>query len=254
MIEIKEVKTKKDLKAFVKFPFKLYKDSTYWTPPIISEEIKTFNKKENPVFQDADAQLFLAYKNNNIVGRIAAITNNIEIEKQNIKKMRFGWFDFIDDLEVSKRLLETVQKIGNTHKLEYMEGPVGFSNLDKVGVITNGFDNLAPMVTWYNYAYYVKHYEAAGFKVEKSYSENVFPFSNVKPEFFKKAQELIKRRYALTALKFTKTSEVMPYVDQMFDLFNDSYATLSSFVPINEIQKQYFKKKFISFINPEYIN
>ena len=253
MITLKEVSTKKELKAFVKFPFKLYKDSKYWVPPIISQETKTFDKKENPVFQDADARLFLAYKNNEIVGRIAAITNWLEIKNQTLKKMRFGWFDFIDDLEVSKILLDKVIEIGKEKKLNYVEGPVGFSNLDKVGVVTEGFESIGHMVTWYNYPYYVKHYEAAQLKIEKSYCESRFPFENVKPEFFFKAQELIKRRYKLKALKFTKTSEVMPYVDQMFDLFNESYASLSSFVAINDIQKQYFKKKFISFINPEYI-
>ncbi len=253
MITIKEVKTKKDLKAFVKFPFTLYKDSKFWVPPIISQEIKTFNKEENPVFKDAEATLFLAYKNDVIVGRIAAIVNWLEIKQQQQKKMRFGWFDFIDDLEVSQKLLDKVASIGKSHNLEYTEGPVGFSNLDKVGVMTEGFESIAPMVTWYNYSYYKKHYEAAGYQIEKAYSESKFPFSNVKPEFFKKAQELIKRRYQLTPLKLTKTKEVMPYVDKMFDLFNDSYASLASFVAINDIQKAYFKKKFISFINPEYI-
>lgn len=253
MISIKEVKTKSDLKAFVKFPFKLYKDSKYWVPPIISEELKTFSKKENPVFNDAEATLFLAYKNGDIVGRVAAIINSLEVKKQGVKKMRFGWFDFIDDLEVSQALLNQVESIGKENNLEYAEGPVGFSNLDKVGVITEGFDTIAPMVTWYNHPYYAKHYETARYKVEKSYSESRFPFENVKPEFFYKAQELIKRRYQLKALKFTKTSEVMPYADKMFDLFNASYASLSSFVAITDVQKEYFKKKFISFINPEYI-
>ena len=253
MTILKEVQTNKDLKAFVKFPFKLYKDSKYWVPPIISQEMKTFSKKENPVFNDADARLFLAYKDGKIVGRIATIVNWLEVKGQNQKKMRFGWFDFIDDLEVSQTLLNEVEKIGKAHNLQYTEGPVGFSNLDKVGVITEGFDSIAPMITWYNHAYYVKHYEAANYKVEKSYSESKFPFENVKPEFFKKAQELIKRRYKLTALKLTKTSEVMPYADKMFDLFNESYASLSSFVAINDVQKEYFKKKFISFVNPEYI-
>jgi GNAT superfamily N-acetyltransferase len=253
MITLKEVKTKKELKAFVKFPFELYKDSEYWVPPIISQEIKTFNTKENPVFEDAEARLFLAYKDNVIVGRIGAIVNWLEIKNQNLKKMRFGWFDFIDDTEVSKLLLDKVTEIGKEKELEYIEGPVGFSNLDKVGVMTEGFESIAPMITWYNYPYYVKHYESAGYKIEKEYSESKFPFKNVKPEFFKKAQELIKRRYQLTALKFTKTSEVMPYADKMFDLFNESYASLSSFVAINDVQKEYFKKKFISFVNPEYI-
>jgi len=253
MISIKEVKTKSDLKAFVKFPFKLYKDSNYWVPPIISEEMKTFNKKENPVFNDAEARLFLAYKNNEIVGRVAAIINWLEVKNQTLKKMRFGWFDFIDDLEVSQALLNQIESIGKEHGLEFAEGPVGFSNLDKVGVMTEGFEHISTMITWYNHPYYIKHYEHAGYIVEKSYSESQFPFKNVKPEFFFKAQELIKRRYQLKALKFTKTEEVMPYVDKMFDLFNESYASLSSFVAITDIQKEYFKKKFISFINPEYI-
>lgn len=253
MITVKEIHSKKDLKTFVKFPFKLYKDSKYWVPPVISQEVKTFDKNENPVFKDADARFFLAYKNNKIVGRVVAIINWLEVNNQDQKKMRFGWFDFIDDLDVSKALIEEVEKVGRENNLKYTEGPVGFSNLDKVGVLTEGFDHISSMITWYNHPYYVKHYEALGFSVEKSYSESKFPFKNVKPEFFYKAQELIKRRYKLTPLQFTKTEEVMPYTDKMFDLFNESYAALSSFVEITDIQKEYFKKKFISFVNPEYI-
>jgi hypothetical protein len=253
MITTKKVVSKGDYKAFVKFPFEIYRDSKYWVPPIISQELATFDAKKNPIFNDAEATLFLAYKDNKIVGRIAAIINWLEVKDQNIKKMRFGWFDFIDDKDVSKTLLEEVYKIGKANNLVYTEGPVGFSNLDKVGVITEGFNNVGNMITWYNHPYYVNHYKAHGFSFEKKYSESRFPFENVKPEFFYKAQELIKRRYGLTALDLKKTSEVMPYVDQMFDLFNDSYASLSSFVAITDIQKEYFKKKFISFINPEYI-
>src|SRR5690606_33677955 len=132
MITIKKIDSKKGLKAFVKFPFSIYKDSKYWVPPIISQELQTFDKKKNPIFQDADATFFLAYKNGEVVGRIAAITNWLEINKMNQPKMRFGWFDFIDDLEVSKALINEVKKIGVQNKLDYMEGPVGFSNLDKV--------------------------------------------------------------------------------------------------------------------------
>lgn len=253
MITVKEIDTKKDLKKFIKFPFDLYKDSKYWVPPIINQELETFDKKKNPIFEDAEARFFLAYKDNKIVGRIAAIINWLEVNDQNEKKMRFGWFDFIDDLNVSKALLQKVEHIGKANNLEYTEGPVGFSNLDKVGVITEGFNAIAPMVTWYNYPYYVNHYQALGYEIEKGYIESKFPFANVNPETFKKAQELIKRRYNLKALKFTKTKDVMPYADKMFDLFNESYSSLSSFVKITDIQKEYFKKKFISFINPEYI-
>jgi len=253
MITIKEATSKKDLKAFVRFPFSIYKDSKYWVPPIIRQELETFNKDKNPIFKDAEARFFLAYKGDDIVGRIAAIINWLEVDKQGIKKMRFGWFDFIDDLEVSEALLKVVEDVGRAKQLSYAEGPVGFSNLDKVGVMTEGFDQLGTMITWYNHPYYIDHYMAHGYTIEKSYSENKFPFSNVKPKFFKKAQDLIKRRYNIRALNLTKTQEVMPYADRMFDLFNESYSSLSSFVEITDIQKAYFKKKFISFVNPEYI-
>ena len=112
---------------------------------------------------------------------------------------------------------------------------------------------MGSMITWYNYPYYVSHLEQLGYVKEKEYIESIFPFSNVKPEFFYKAQELIKRRYQLTPMNFSSTKDIMPYVDEMFDVFNRAYAQLTSFVAITDIQKEYFKKKYIGFINPEYI-
>ena len=163
MIEIKEAKTPNALKAFVKFPFSLYQGNPYWIPPIINDELETFNKDKNPAFTSADAQFFLAFKNGKIVGRVAAIINHIEIKEQQVKKMRFGWFDFIDDLAISKLLLDKVDEIGKENGLEYMEGPVGFSNLDKVGVLVEGFDHIGTMITLYNHPYYQNHFEAHGF-------------------------------------------------------------------------------------------
>jgi GNAT superfamily N-acetyltransferase len=253
MIDVREVANKKELKTFVKFPFGLYKGSKYWVPPIIKDELETFDKDKNPAFLDAEARFFLAYKNGKIVGRVAAIVNWIEVKKQKLSKMRFGWFDMIDDLEVSGALLAKVAEIGQAHKLEYMEGPVGFSNLDKVGVLTEGFNHIGTMITWYNHPYYEKHLIHHGLVKEKEYLENKFPFENVKPKFFERVQNLVKKRYQLRQLNFTKTKDIMPYVDQMFDLFNESYASLSSFVPINDIQKAYFKERYLNFINPEFI-
>ncbi|WP_411030903.1 GTP cyclohydrolase [Spongiimicrobium sp. 3-5] len=253
MIRIEEATTKAELKKFVKFPFSLYKGSPYWVPPIIKDELETFDKSKNPVFKDADAWFFLAYEGNKIVGRVVAIINRLEVDQQGIKKMRFGWFDFEDDQKVSKALLEKVAEIGVQHRLDYMEGPVGFSNLDKVGVLTEGFDHIGTMITWYNHPYYVNHFETLGFVKEKEYLENKFPFSNTKPELFVKIQSLIKRRYGLREINFEKTKDVLPMADKMFDLFNETYSSLASFVPITDIQKEYFKKKYISFINPEYI-
>ncbi|MDX1470285.1 MAG: GTP cyclohydrolase [Flavobacteriaceae bacterium] len=253
MIKIIEATSSKLMKDFVKFPFSIYKDSKAWVPPIIKQELETFNKKKNPIFKDADAKFFLAYKEGEIVGRIAGIVNWLEVKNQNQKKMRFGWFDFIDDKEVSTALLDKVKEMGAENNLDYMEGPVGFSNLDKVGVITEGFEETSNMITWYNHSYYVSHYEAYGLIPEKHYSESKFPFSNVNPDDFLKIQSLIKRRYGLRALSFQKTEEVMPYADAMFELFNKSYSSLSSFVEITPKQKEYFKEKFISFVNPDYI-
>ena len=253
MITIKEAKTKKELTDYIKFPFSLYKDNKFWVPPIIADELETFDKSKNPAFENAEAFFYLAYSNNEIVGRIAAIVNWNEVNNQQKKKVRFGWFDVIDDIEVTKVLLEKVIELGKKNNLEHIEGPMGFSNLDKVGVLTEGFDQIGTMITWYNHPYYAEHFEKLGFQTEKEYVENKFPFENVKVEQFDKAQELIKKRYQLKALSFTKTKDILPYVDKMFDLFNDTYSVLQSFVPINDIQKEYFKKKYISFINPEYI-
>lgn len=253
MVTIKQVSSKSDLKQFVKFPFSLYKGSPYWVPPIINDEMESFDKDKNPVFKTAEAQFFLAYKDGKLVGRVAAIINWLEVKEQGLKKMRFGWFDFVDDLEVSKALLDKVQEIGKENQLDYMEGPVGFSNLDKVGVLTEGFDQVGNMITWYNHPYYQSHYEKHGFTTEKKYSESKFLAANADPKLFEKANMLIKKRFGLRELNFKKSADIMPWVDKMFDLFNDSYAKLSSFVKITDIQKEYFKKKYIGFINPEYI-
>ena len=253
MITVKEANTKALLKDYVKFPFELYKDNDYWVPPIISEELETFDKKKNPAFTNADANFYLAYKDGKIAGRIATIINWDEVNNQGKKKVRFGWFDVIDDIDVTKVLLEKVYEFGNQNNLEYVEGPMGFSNLDKVGLLTFGFDEMSTMVTWYNHPYYVEHFEKLGYVIEKTYNESKFPFENVKPEFFLKVNDIVLKRYQLKALNFTSTKEVMPHVDKMFDLFNASYEKLSSFVAITDIQKEYFKKKYISFINPEYI-
>jgi hypothetical protein len=253
MIIVNKVDTPALLKAYVTFPFSLYQNHPYWVPPLIQDEIDSFDTKKNPAFETAEAHLFLAYKNNVIVGRIAVIINWNEVNNQQKKKVRFGWWDVIDDIEVTKALLEKVYEIGRNNQLEYVEGPIGFSNLDKVGALTEGFDFIGSMITWYNYPYYAQHLEQLGYVKEKEYIESSFSFANVKPEVYAKAQELVKRRYQLTAVRFTKTKDIIPYVDKMFDLFNASYANLTSFVAITNVQKEYFKKKYIPFINPEYI-
>jgi len=253
MVKLKEVLTKKELKQFVKFPFTLYKNNKYWVPPIIKDEVASFDKTKNPVFEHADAQFFLAYQNNKIVGRVAAIINWTEINEQKIKKMRFGWFDVIDDINVTTALLQKVDEIGKQNNLDFIEGPVGFSNMDKVGILTHGYDQLSTMITWYNHLYYVKHLETLGYKKLNNFIETYFYYKDIDITKYKRYAEIVKKRYELKALNFTSNKQIMPYVEEMFELFNSSYAKLPSFVPISDKQKIYFKKKFISFINPEYI-
>lgn len=254
MIELKEITTKKGMKEFVKFPFKLYKNNPYWVPPIIADELESFNPEKNPVFKHASANYFLAYKNGEVVGRIAAITNQKEIEEQHVKKMRFGWFDVIDDIEVSKALLNKVNEVGKSKNLEFIEGPVGFSNLDKVGVLIKGFDHIGTMITWYNHPYYKEHLEQLGFKKAKEYLEHLTYFDKINITNHARLSGLIAKRYNLKLVTFKKSKEVLPYVDKMFALFNLSYSQLASFVPISKEQQQYFKDKYINLIDPEFIN
>lgn len=254
MITLHECHTKKEMKQFVTFPFSIYRKNKYWVPPIIKGELETFDKKVNPVFENADAQFFIAKRNGKIVGRVAAIINWYEVKEQGIKKMRFGWFDVIDDIKVTEALLDKVKEIGQQNALEYIEGPVGFSNLDKVGVLIDGFDHIGTMITWYTHPYYKEHLEQLGYVKEKEYLENKFQFKPEVIEYYSRISKVIKRRSKLTSKNFSKTSEIMPYADEMFALFSKTYSKLSSYVPISDAQIQFFKKKYISFINPEYIN
>lgn len=253
MIEIREAVNKKQLKEFIKVQFELYKGNPYWVPPLINDELEGFDKDKNPAFQHAEAKFYIAYKDGKAVGRIAAIINWQEVNLQGRKKVRFGWFDVIDDVEVTKALLDKVITFGKEHSLEMIEGPMGFSNLDKVGALTEGFEEMGNMITWYNHPYYAQHFEKLGYTTEKEYIESIFSFNNVDPAPFIKAAGLIKQRYGLVPVNFTSPKDIMPYVDKMFDLFNKSYEKLASFVPISQVQRDYFKKKYIGLINPDYI-
>lgn len=252
MIEIKEVTNKSDLKKFVRFPFNLYKGNPYWVPPIIHDELASFDQNVNPVFKTANATFYLAYIQNKIVGRIVVIVNWDEVNILKKKKVRFGWFEAIDNIEVTKALLEKALEKAKTLNFDNVEGPLGFSNLDKVGILTEGFDKLGNMITWYSMPYYVSHFEKLGFIPEKKYIESEFDFANVDINTVSKASNLIKTRYKVKPLSFTKTIQILPYVNEMFALFNSSYNKLQSFVAIPEEQIEYFKKKYIPFINPEY--
>ena len=255
MISIKKVTSDDDFKDFVKFPNRLYKDSKYWVSPIINEELEMMNKEKNPVFNNAEAEFFIALKNNKIVGRIAAIINWIEIEEQKKSKVRFGWYDVIDDLEVSRKLIDEVIKFGKKRNLSFIEGPVGFSNMDKAGLLTHGFEELNTMITWYHNSYQKDHLEKIGMKKQAEWVEYKIQIFSEKeaPEKVKKFSNLIMKRYHLRPLNFKKTKEILPYIDEMFDLLNKTYNNLQTFVPIQKYQIDHYKDRYLRYIHPDFI-
>lgn len=253
MITIKEITSKADLTTFVKFPFELYKDCPYYVPSIIKEELEVMNPAKNPVFKNAQASYFLAYENDRIVGRIAAIINWIEVKELQKPKIRFGWFDVIDNIEVTKALLSKIADLGKQHALEFMEGPVGFSNMDKAGILIKGFEELNTMITWYNYPYYQKHMEQLGFEDAATWVEYKIKVPKETKEKVIKFARIIQERYQLQLLKFKKSKELLNYADDMFDLLNKTYSSLQTFVPIQPYQIEMYKKKYLPYLNPDYI-
>ncbi|MEP0265157.1 GTP cyclohydrolase [Dokdonia sp.] len=255
MITLKEMKTPSELKQFVKYPFLLYKDEPNWVAPIIADELDSMDPAKNPVFKNAEARYFIAYIQDKPVGRICAIINHIEVKEQGKPKMRFGWFDTINDIEVTKALLNKVSEIGKSHNLEFIEGPVGFSNMEKAGLLVEGFDYLNTMITWYNYAYYKDHFEQLGFETAAEWVEfkiKIDPPEKQNPKV-KKFADIIAKRYDLTPLQFRTSDEIKPYVDEMFGLLNKTYDKLSTFVPIQQYQIDHYKEKYLKYIHPDFI-
>jgi len=254
MIEVREIKSEKELEDFVKFPFKLYKGNKYWVPSIIKEELKSFNPNQD-IFKTVDVKYYLAYKNNEIVGRVAAIINWTEVNELKKNKARFGWLEMIDDINVTKALLDKVVEFGKEKNLEYIEGPMGFSNMDKAGMLTEGFNYIATMIGFYNYEYYPKHLEQLGYKPEAEWIEYSMELKNISASYdMEKISALIEKRYKVRSLEFESIKDVLPYVDEMFGLLNKSYAGLQSFVPIQQFQIDHYKEKYLNFIHPDFIS
>ena len=255
MIEIIKVENKDQEREFVMFPFSLYKGCDYWVPPIISEELESMDKEKNPVFENAEAEFYIAKKDGVTVGRIAAMVNWVEIEEQKKNKLRFGWYDTIDDLEVSKKLLESVIEFGKKRKLEFVDGPVGFSNMDKAGLLIEGYEELNTMITWYHYPYQKEHLKKLGFSKLAEWVEykiKIFSAEDA-PEKVKKFSKIIQQRYKLKVLNFKSRKEIIPYVDKMFELLNVTYSNLQTYVTIKQYQIDFYKEKFIKYIHPDFI-
>ena len=255
MIEIVEVSSKQQYRAFFQFPFELYRNCPQWVPPITKEEMDIFDPQKNAVFEHAMARLFLAKKKGKVVGRIAAMINWVEIEELKKTKVRFGWYDTIDDLEVSQKLIEAVSGVAIAEGMTYIEGPMGFSNMDKAGLLVDGFEHMNTMITWYHYPYQKTHLEKLGLKKQSEWIEfkiDIYDASEA-PEKVKKFARVIKERYKLKTLEFKTTKDVEPYIDKMFELLNQTYNKLQSFVPIQQHQIEVYKKKYLPYIHTDFI-
>jgi GNAT superfamily N-acetyltransferase len=252
-VSVVEVKTADQLKQFVKFPMDLYKNNPYYVPSFINDEINIWNPVENPALQYSESKQYLAFKDNKIIGRIAVIINHKEEKELGIKKVRFGWIDFIDDSEVSEALIQKAIDYAKEKNIDKIEGPMGFTNLDKAGMLTLGFDKLATMIGIYNHDYYPKHLEKLGLTKEKEWVEFELMFPEILPEKIHKFNELISQKYHLRVLDFKSKEEILEYVDPMFDLLDETYKHLSTYTPISDEQRKTYKEKYFKLINKDYI-
>ena len=246
-VQIKRVETKKDLKAFIECHYDLYEGNQYDAPNLYSDEFKTLSKDKNAAFDFCEAEYFLALKEGKVVGRVAAIINNKANEKWDKKDVRFGWIDFIDDIEVSKALLKAVEDYGREKGMTSVVGPLGFTDMDPEGMLTWGFDQLGTMATIYNYDYYPKHMEKlGGWEKDNDYVEYRLDVPEAAPEKYTKIAEMVEKRYNLHARKLTK-KEIFEggYGKKLFDLINVTYSHLYGFSELSERQiDQYVKMYF----------
>ncbi len=252
-IVIKEVKSRKDLKAFIQFQIELYKGNKYFVPPIIMEELETFNTKKNPAFEFCETKLWIAEKNGKIAGRIAAILNKKANDVWNTEYLRFGWIDFIDDLEVSAALLGVVENWALKLGMKAVQGPMGFSDMDKEGMLIEGFEEEGTLATMYNFPYYPEHLEKLGYKKDADWFEYELMVPAVVPERVKRITEIVKKKFGLRILELQKAKDLLPYADQIFEVLNKAFKPIYGFAGLTDKQKEYYTKKYFSYIKPQYV-
>lgn len=252
-IEIKEVRTRKELLQFVQFGIDLYKGNPYFCPPLIFDEMNTFDPKVNPAHEVSDSVNYLAYRDGKIVGRIAGIINHAANKAWNYKHVRFGWFDFIDDMEVSHALLDAVQEWGKQRGMTALNGPVGFTDLDHQGLLLEGYDYDSPMASLYNYPYYVKHFEAYGLVKEVDWIEyRIYPPKDV-PERMARVGNIIKDKYKLKIAKVKSSKELMKrFGFTFFDVIDEAYQPLYNYQPLTSAQKKYYSKMYFPLLNYDF--
>ncbi|MBQ6815875.1 MAG: N-acetyltransferase [Clostridia bacterium] len=252
-IELKEVLTKKDLWAWVRFPNKLYKDNEFFVPFLENDEFETFSQNKNPAYAYCETRLFLAYKDGEVAGRIAGLINNAYNQKWNKNAIRFTRFDFIDDYEVSKALFDAVVNWGKQKNYTEIMGPIGFHDIDHEGMLVEGFDKLNMSITFYNHPYYLTHMEKLGLQKDIDWIEyKITVPETVDPRFERIANSLIKKENYKVV---TYTDRKVLYKDafEAFELIDEAYSKLYGTVPLTQDIIRSTIDAYIPLVNLDYI-
>jgi GNAT superfamily N-acetyltransferase len=251
MVEIKELApTRSNLLKFINFQIEMYKNNNYFVPPLVLDELDTLNPSKNPAFDFCESAYFAAYRDGKMVGRIAGIINRQVNEKENQKNVRFGFVDFIDDREVSKALLDAVARWGKSKGMDSIVGPLSFTDLDKEGVLVDGYEELSTMATIYNYPYYVEHFKAYGMEVDSTWLEFVMDVPDEIPAKMNRIADIVKERFGLKVLKFKSRKEVKErYGHALFDLINETYASLYGYSTLTERQIDAYIKMYLNLLD-----
>ena len=254
-VEIKKVETRRERRLFMQFANKLYAECPYYCPSLVFDELNTFDEKKNPALAFSDYCLFLAWKEGKVVGRVAALINYRANECWGYKNVRFGWIDFVDDMEVSKALLDAVAQWGRSKGMTAMNGPVGFTDFDKEGALVEGYDYLAPMASLYNFPYYIKHYEAYGLEKEVDWIEFLITPPQQVPERLVKMSKIVAERSNLHVVKVKNSRELMERYPKMeyFDVLDAAYSKLYNYTPMTYEQKAYYSKFYFGLLNFDFV-
>ncbi|MGI6242212.1 MAG: N-acetyltransferase [Prevotella sp.] len=249
-VEIKKVESKRDLKAFIEFHYDHYKGNPYDVPSLYSDELNTLSKDRNAAFDFCEAEYYLAYKDGKLVGRVAAIINHRANERWNSKDVRFGWLEFIDDMEVSEALLEAASDYGRRKGMNSIVGPLGFTDMDPEGMLTSGFDKLGTMATLYNYEYYPRHMEnLGGWEKDNDYVEYFLTVPDRVPEKLLKISKMVEERYHLRVKKVTPEDVKQGYARKLFEIINKTYVDLYGFVTLTDRQIDQYVDMFLPAVD-----
>lgn len=251
MVEIKQIKpTHSNLLKFIKFQLGLYKGNEFFVPPLILDELDTLNPGKNPAFDFCEGAYFMAYRNGKPVGRIAAIENKQINERYKQKIARFGFIDFIDDQEVSSALLAAAEQWARDRGLTRIVGPLGFTDLDREGMLTFGFDELSTMATNYNHPYYVDHIEKAGYTKDSDWVEFQIAIPEGVPERYKRISDIVAKKYGLKVLKYSSRKKIREdYGHEIFSLVNEAYKDLYQYSLLTERQIAKYIKEYINLLD-----